>query len=453
MTQKQPYGETTISLKGIFRFMILHWKAVLFLVLVGALFLGGYGVYSQHKKIIAEKNMPVTKDKTIKIDEAGFNDVKAYVEYEEIVAKKQEYMEQSIMMRIDPLHKVTGVVRYSFLFEDEVAHDSVQLANICADELRKTESMEYLQQVAGIEEDISYLNEITIIDVASVPGTFSVTFIHDNMAQIEKLLDTVEQFYNERPDLGAAVVGNYTVNVTRYQPSEGIDTTLLDNQANRKAELTNLQTTLATRYNLLTQDEIKYLELYRDAKDQDGYVEGQPLVKTEQIKKTDDHYMKVFIKNAAKGGIIMFVGCFVAVMLALLVSPVLLSGDCLTEHYVLATIECRKKGQSEEMAAFLAAVLSGRKHEGKIALLSSRRTLTSSDLMKKVQEDLAKAGLSVVLAHDIDQDDQELNKLQGVSEVYLLETVYKSKYKRISSELLICNELNIPVRSAFLIQI
>ncbi|MBR1692688.1 MAG: hypothetical protein IJ711_07925, partial [Lachnospiraceae bacterium] len=110
MNHAQPYEEHIITVKGTLRWLAGGGRLILLLALAGALLAGGLQAGKQYKKAQAQKGLPDTieKEVKVKVDEGEYYNVKSLVEYEEIVKDKQEYLDESILMKTDPMHKWVG---------------------------------------------------------------------------------------------------------------------------------------------------------------------------------------------------------------------------------------------------------------------------------------------------------------------------------------------------------
>ncbi|MBO6015483.1 MAG: hypothetical protein J6P60_02715, partial [Lachnospiraceae bacterium] len=124
MNQNRYNKERIVTIKGIWHLMSSYRRWILPFILLLALLSGGFQVVKLHRNILSYRNKPATVEKQIKVDEAEFYMVKSVVETEEIVQEKQAYLDQSILMQIDPLHKKYGTLRYVFSFDDYEVHNN-----------------------------------------------------------------------------------------------------------------------------------------------------------------------------------------------------------------------------------------------------------------------------------------------------------------------------------------
>jgi len=452
MNQREHYQERVISLKGILRLLASYWICVLLIAVVGGALGGTVGVIRQYKKVQALKDAPQTTEKKVKVNEAEFYRVKSVADTEDIVNEKQEYLENSILMRIDPMHKLTAGLRYSFVFADDEVQGNAALASIYNDELHKPQSMEQIRDLAGVSDDVSYLNEVITVDLSSVPGTIGITVFHYDREQADRLLDAIEQFFAGRKTLGEEIGGEYEAVAERKEPTETVDAGLLDTQTAKKADLINQQTALATRFEQLAESEIKYLELYRDARNEEGYEGGQTLTKAEEVKKTNTGYAKTFVKSGAEGFVLALAVCFAVALLLYIFSPVLLDESSLTDMYgVPVFVRVKRQNEAEEKCGLMAKLLAGKKPEGKLALIASKEEFARDQTLQCLLKELGEAKVPVVMAYSIDRKQQELEKLADVTTAFVIEKVGKSKHKKIDKQLLILSELGILVDGAFLI--
>ena len=452
MDYRQLHGQRTITGKGILRLMASHWKYVLALVLAGAVLTGGTGVVKQYRKVKTQTGQATTVEKKVTVNEAEFQKVKAYVEYEEIVNEKQEYIDRSILMNLDPMHKHTGTIRYSFQYPDGLDHGLAALAGIYGDEIQKQDSVEFILQRAGLTEDVSCFKEVMGIDLTSVPGTIAVQFSYYDDESVLGILNAIQQFFQEHPAIGDSVGGVYAVAMAGVVTGETVDTALLDAQAARKADLVAMQGQLALLYTQLEDNEIKYLELYRNAHIQEGYVEGQPLISVTEAKISEPDYVKEFFAGAWKGaGVGWLIGLAIAVILYLF-SPVLLEAEDLQEMYgIPVLVSAKHVEKSVEPAELMVSILDGRDHDQSIALITSKRELAESDIAQSVLQRLQKKDVDATIVYDVGNNPLATDKLKGMKETYFLESAYHSRHRQLAKQIQICSELKLQINGSFVI--
>lgn len=414
--------------------------------------MGGMGTYKHYRKVKAQTGASSLMEKKVKVNEAELQRVKAYVEYEESVEQKQEYVKHSILINLDAMHKFVGSIHYSFGFPDGQDHGMAALAALYGEEVLKQETLEFILAHSDLMTDVSYLKEIMTIDLASVPGSVAIIYSYNNEEQIGRFLDATQQYFEEKPTLGVLIGGAYTFTAEKSMLGETVDTALLDAQVNRKADLAAMQNQLAMFYDQLTENEIRYLELYRDARGQEEYEEGQPLVKTEEAKAIKPAYIKNFLKGACKGAVGgALVGLAIAT-LCYLFSPVLLDAENIYEMYRIPVVAARRLHHpSDNLADQIVSILTAREHDGTIALITTQQTVAESDLICGILQKLKAGGVDVRVASAIGTNPAETDKLKGIREAYFVESVYHTRHRKLEQQIMICKELRFRINGAFVL--
>ena len=461
-------GARVVTIKGILNLMLRAWIPVLVLMLVCGLGMGIFKVGKQKAKVAAQGNAAGTQSK-VKIDEKGFLNVKGVTDIEDILAEKQRYLDESLLMRIDPMHKWNGNLRYSFTFrrETELAESEEgmtdadraafevsrqRLANAYAAAFREQEVYDKIMERAGLGAETSYLNEIMGAEATSVPGTFYVWGYGADREQMKALLDAVESAVGDMKSTGLEIAGAYTVSVERADPYELVDTALADTQAAKQADVTNQQTAIAGRMAQLTDEELAYLEAYKTAREEPDYVDGMTITVTREAKGVSDNYPKVFLTNAAKGLGIGLAVSFVMAFFLFLFSPVVISSQSICDMYDLPVFAdaSLKKGADEQVGLMKEVILRNMK-KGSVALVTSDSKLFETRGSSELKATLHQAGAEPVMAAQIFTDREALSLLQDTACVYLVEKVGRSRHRKIERELLFIREMGIRVGGVFLV--
>ncbi len=461
-------GQKVITLKGILNLMLRFWVAVLVIMILCAGVMGFRGVSSRKKKAAAQSGQ-TEKEIKIKIDEKGFLNVKGVTDYEALVAERQQYLDESLLMKIDPMHKWNGNIRYRFTLAEEkslaesgegitdeqrAAFEAKrqQLANAYLGAFRAQENYDRIMELSGLGSETSYLNEIMGAEVTSIPGTFYVWAYGADRDQMTGLLDAIESAVGEMGAAPDKSIGAYEVTAERTDAYELVDTALADTLAAKQADLANQQTTLATKMGQLNEDEAAYLAAYRKVKDDEGYVDGMTLTETREVKAISENYQKVFLTEAAKGLGIGLGVSFLLVFLIYLFTPVVLSMQSITDMYdlpVYADGSARKTGG--EQTKLMKELILGAGQKETVALVSSDGRLLELPAAAGLMESLKEAGTTITAVSDINVESEALRRLNGVSVVYLVEKCGRSRHKKIEKELLFLRELGIRTGGVFLV--
>ena len=474
--------ERVVTMRGIGNLM-KAWKVpvILLMLLCGCIF--GLRAYKQEKSLqTAQAALPegATQEVKVKVSSDQFELVKSVYEYENLIAEKKAYLEGSVLMNIDPMHKKTISMRYSFTMdipqpeEKAAAEDTAvgeeagqqesdapsqltpeekaqliagyqqQLAAKYLYILKDQESARAIADMAGLNVDTSYFNELFTVENTSVPGTVLITVVHDDEQMVRSLAQAVKALMDEKRgqteqeisyqeqkiDYEFGITGDETV-------METADTALLDSQTGKRVDLSNHESTLSARMAQLSPEAADYLALYRDAVNTEDYQEGKALTKQESVKTKEFSPMGAFFKNAGIGLAIGFGIAFLLALLVYLFSPVLLTARQITDMFSVPLLSVAKnKTDIEKLQKMLKTFSEGRQ----ISVVSTQEAIAG--LLGK--EDM-------ILSPD--EDPTALEKMKAAKDgIIIAEQTGRSKLKRIEQTLTLACGLGLPVRGVVVLQ-
>ncbi len=456
-----------VTLTGVFHLLRDKWICLLLLVAICAGITGTRGVFEQRKKV--QKQAGATeKEVKLTVDESEFLNVQSTATNIDVIAEKQKYVDESLLMNIDPMAKWNGNIRFRFVFDGEtkkadpagdapapaVDYEALRqkLADAYCSELRKQESAEQIRELAGIEADVSCVNEIMGFETTSIPGTLYIWAVQKDADSMASLMAAIETTVGQWKDLGKEIGGGYSVITDATDIYQSVDEPLLDTQSVKKNEIAVLQAALAVRMEQLTEEEKTYLDAYLEARNREGYEEGGPIVRTEPVKPVSKNYGKVFLKEGVKGAAAGLVLGFVLAFLIYLLSPVIITKESVSDLYDLPVFASVKKGEDgKEASEYMQKLILGRKREGLPALISSREDLLQTETITTLTEELKKSERECIVASQISQKTRGIDLLQGAEDVYLIEKIGKSRHRNIEKELLVCEELGLRVAGVMLV--
>ena len=468
MTQEKQNSFRVVTLRGILHLMKKGWYLVLAVILLSGLIAANKAVSAQREKVAAAGGKS-KKTVSLKVDEAGFLNVKAAADLEDAIAEKQKYVDESLLLQIDPMHKWNANLRFRFSFtaEQEKAASETgiteeekawfeakrqQLAAAYSAVFRAQDTYDKIMERSALGTETSYLNEIMAGEATSVPGTFYVWCVGSSRERTEALLNAIEATVGEMKNVGTDLAGAYEVTIERTDAYETVDAALVDTKAAKLADLSNQQAALANKMNALTEDDLKYLDAYRTARFEEDYKDGMTLKKKESVDLPSDDYKTLFRQEGLKG---LGIGVLISILLAFLVfvlSPVLLSAQSVTDMYELPVFA--RAGKNKDAGAqteLMKEIILGEHSEGKLALVSSNGQILERAGARELTDKLKEADLQIVTAAGIQKSSQDLARLRDVTKVYLVEQVGKSRHRDLEQEMVLLAEMGIRTGGVFLV--
>lgn len=208
--------EITTSLTELLAAMIRTWKGIFAAMLVFALLLGGYQAYKQVALARDPKNSPEKIEERYQTALEDYETERESLQntlenQEKSLASKEEYLEKSILLQIDPYNKYVADIVFTFSDIDESAQ-LFRYPNTAADYLPKKIRSQYLElwRSMDVSKDIGltqyadvewkYLSEI--ISVSSLEGELvSIRAAGAAASDAEKLADAVYRYFEAHRDV------------------------------------------------------------------------------------------------------------------------------------------------------------------------------------------------------------------------------------------------------------
>ncbi len=475
--------ERVVTLRGICNLM-KAWKVPVILLMAVCACIFGTRAYQQEKALqAAQAALPegATQEVKVKVPADQFELVKSVYEYEKVVAEKKEYLDRSVLMNIDPMHKKTISMRYSFTMDipktgaesestadarkdDENEQQETEQAGVQTQEdkeqliadyrqqlalkylfiLKDQESTRAIADMAGLNVDTAYFNELFAVENTSEPGTVLITIVHDDAEMLRSLADATKALMEEKRaeeeqavfyqgqkiDYEFTVIGDTTI-------MESADPALLDTQTTKRADLSNQENAVAGRLAQMTPDGLEYLELYRDAVNTEGYKEGKALKKQESVKIQEFSPKRAFLKNAGIGLVIGLGIAFLLVLLIYLFSPVLLTARQISDMFMVPLLSVAKNKSDIEKTQKMLKTL----------------TVERQACVVSTQEGLAGLLGKEDMIISPDEDPVALEKMRTAKDgIILAEQTGRSNLKRIEQILTLACSLGLPIRGVVILQ-
>lgn len=423
-----------------------NWKVLIVGILICSAIFGGKNFLEQKNKLDSISAKAEITEKNVSVHTDEYYNVKSIVEYEDMIAKQQEYNENSILMKIDPVHKWGRSDRYIFKIPSNDNGDYVVDNGVIASEyLKYLTSSEMFENIANALGNIceeSYLREVIIFD-GSNAGNISVNVYFYNKDSVNIICEEIKNNIFLYQEEMLNVTGEHDVTIFERGAEENTDMELATKQNSNRSALISLQDTWKVRCSELNSKEIEYLELYRTARNKEDYVEGQALIKEVTENKTTNGVSKLsLIKSVLTGGILGLAVGIVLLCFKYIYSSKILNEQNFVDMYglsILGKIEMKVHDlNSVNMIAVKLYLNLMKNDSNNVAIIGSIFGEDFDSCSILLSKALEKNGISTVIIGNIANLPEKYKILEQAQQVVLIEKLGVSEFGVIEEEVKLC---------------
>lgn len=247
--------EQVIFLKDLLFAVLYQWKKILLAALAFAVLLGGYAAAKNVGNVPSEQaEQQYQKDlEQYQIEKAALE--QNIESTEQKIRAQQEYMENSLLMQLDPYAFFEGTMQLciatDYQIQPGMAYQNPDYTKSVLSAYQAMLGGEYLlSQIAQqTGEEQKYLAEI--VTVALDGNSVNVRIRCQDQDLAEDILEMIEQQLDQMGQKITQSVGNHTANLVTKGCNNQMDLTLVDEQQQTADRLTSLTTTLEQDYESL----------------------------------------------------------------------------------------------------------------------------------------------------------------------------------------------------------
>lgn len=270
--------DSTVSLMDLLAAIIRKWKGILASLLVFALLLGGYQAYKQISLANDPENSPEKIEERYQTALEDYETQKENLQktlenQEKSLKSKEEYLEKSLLLRIDPYDKYEANIVFTFTNIDESAQ-LFRYPNTAADYLPKKIRSQYIElwKSMDVPRDIGiakyadvewkYLSEV--VSVSSLEGELvSIQAVGAAASDAETLAGAIYDYFETHRDVIAAGSAQHSFALVNRTTKNVIDEALETKRESLETELENLKTSI--------EDSKKAIEDLAEPEREEGY--------------------------------------------------------------------------------------------------------------------------------------------------------------------------------------
>lgn len=535
--------EREISLIDLIFYILLRWRTVVAAMLVGMLALGCFSYVSSYRtskaqeaKVAAakqqlEQEMQAALEQSAAVDAANkealkeaeqekldkiaqvskkwleehLTDLQKYnvnyvLTYEELYREKAAYVEDSVLMQMDPNRVKRAEI--TFLVTSDNMERTYNFVKLYEDYVRSGELFEVLADETGIST--SDLNELIALEKESYSlqdgvDTIRVRIQHYDEAVCKEIVQVIIDYLTAKCDELSDVSGAHQISVLSQSIVTVSDTNIMSQQRSYLTDVVSLESTIANYKSKFSEIEWQYYDFKINGKLTELSISKMSVVSGEEatsnatateekegesltdiINKGVTVHPGISLKYVILGAILAaFVYVFVIFVLYVLNAKLRITDSFqdifsipqlaviyteetnkkflgIVDDWIIALRDRNKRKFSKEEAVALAAVavkMSAKKEDlRKIYLVGcdlNGRALPVCNQMKNI---LQGDHFCVEMLNNILYDAQNMSRLQDVQGVVLVEKAGSTLYTEIEQELEVMKRHNIKVFGGIIVE-
>lgn len=258
-------GEIEINLMDLLRRLSRQWKQILICALAASVIVGAYGFLQKKGSVEVSR-----QENEVRLTDEEMQTVQDAVYYAEKIKRLESYMEQSVLMQINPYHKNRVTMLYSI---DGGSYRSLQKMMECylnylvnggaVSAVRKKEPELWTADSRYLSELLSawrITDDSRMLLSDADTQTDAVRLLYIELAgkdkkQAEKLADAVQDAVQEYVPKVKKICGSHSLSLLEKESTEGIDSGLQTMQQEKYASLNADRTALKALTDTFTQEQ------------------------------------------------------------------------------------------------------------------------------------------------------------------------------------------------------
>lgn len=440
----------SINVKHLFRKIMQRWKMILLVAIICGIAGAGYAVLKQK---IEDKNLQAGQE--IALTEEEFANICSVATTYDMLEAQKKYNEQSIWMKCRNLTKGIAYATYQIHADTELEMN--QIAVLYTDIL---ESNEIYDEIASEEETGGEYVKEGVFCTMPVSGMLQLEVTSYSEERAFDWLEKIDSYLDlQKKEIEKKLGISYDIKKVYKNNLQVIDVTLAEQQETLVTKLTSLQTSYDALIAALPANQLEYLTLYLQARTEENYVDGQPLIKDDQMLEESRNV--IFMRRLKIDSILACVlggfGVCVLVAFQYIYSSVLVNKEDLEVMYGLPVlgvvpeneemIGMRNQKRKDKEGKCIDIAIKYREVIAKIGIQSKKGEkiyITGTQINSTCVESLKKEGekqdILFTQGKNFIKEPEAMIEIKDYDAVVFLEKEGLSKYTEIEREAKICRE-------------
>ncbi len=458
------YKERTIIISDLFKEILRKIWVIVILVVVCALIFAG----KQYKtdKEEAESSQQATIVESTLSEDDMMTVESVYKQYQSLEYQKR-YMDESVLMNIDPYNESRVFMRFKVESESDNAGDIVlDLKNYVstngslADDLQATYpdvNRAYLVELVNFSQDTITVSSSSDSDdgfVISGEDMFTIRVINTDEESCQQLADAVRKCINSYQRKSEQQFGSYELTMISSNAIQTTDTSLANSQSDKLSTIISLQNSINSSRAEMSSQQINALNsLISGIEEEDS---------ADTAQEVTEVHVSINMASAGIGALIGLVIGLIVLIIYYVARGTLNTASEFTDAFnvpVFGRVSHRrrmgKKALSpdvEKQMVFVAVKNFCKAHNVDRMLLSGSGTdLSKQEWLNGLKDALDKEQIETEIADSLTASPETLDKLSQFKHVTLVEKLHSSAYKDVVREIELCAEQDINVAGAIVV--
>ena len=521
--------EREISLIDLLVEVLLSWRIIVVFMLIGGILLGAFSYVNSSKaeqaqlaqkaqleQELAEKKAQLEatqqgNDKVVdteisvtmeylleRMTTAQLNNINLALNYEEYAAERQAYINDSLLMQIDPAKVPQSRLTFMVDAEEAQVEDIVRIYEdmISNDMLTWLENEDGNKYTAlNYSEVISFERHSRSLDSGS--NSFSINVIHLSESMSKKLADLIVRYMGEQQEGLQEQLGEHTIEVVNQSFAYIVNNSLMTTQRNYRNEVTTYITSAENLKANFGANERKYYDLlvsggkgYTEVISQSMQTEESLALEAAQetaVQEATNLLAEVKVTPASVSlmqvilGMVLFAFIYVFyVFVKYILNTKIRANDDVKEIYGIAQLGAipvadtkkkpfdfvdkwilklrnyNKRVFTEEEAVGLAAVavkMAAKKEEvNAVYCIGCDMQERAENIAEQIGGIVGEDNISLTLLNNVLYNQESMAQLADAKAVVLLEKAGETLYEEIANELELLQRQEIKVLGAIVVE-
>ena len=485
--------EREIDLKDLLLKILLHWRGLIALMLVGGSLMGAYSYVKSDKDARAlqaqydaqnalleevedEEDILALSQSLLeeKMTAAQIANVLSVTENEELLREKNDYLNNSVLMQIDANHVPESQILFAVTADDLENANSIAIAyeNL----LTGNGLTEYLAGRFGLEQtavDELYSVRYGTNRIYSGNNTFSMTVVFSDEKTCREIAQAMIDYAKDQTELLRETLGDHELVVLGQYYAETVNIGLLNTKRTYAGDVITLENTIAKAKDAFSDEEVAYYNCLSDAKmevnedeeivpeDEGDTVETQPV--------TPAHVSAKYVLLGA----VLFAFLYACVIAAVYIfdNKLKMCDNIQTlynvpqlgrieqkgkkkakplqavDRWLIALWNRNRRSFSEEeeinLAAVAVRIAAKKSGTDSVSLIGCNMKNGSLQICQQIMDSLQKEGITVKILDNVIYDAEAMEQLDQMPAAVLVESAASTFYTEIAEELALLRRQNI----------
>lgn len=483
--------EREIDLIDLIADILSHWRGVLVCMLVGAVLMGAFSyVRSMPESEGSQKEEETDPEERFQELEKDLTDVEkvavlALMDDEQECELYQQYVENSVLMKMDSYNVPRRVLIYSLRIEDMGQSGIVR--SVYEDLLNNVGLYDWVEErtdtpASSACELISVAgrSNVYVLNGAQETGagtdTLRIQVMHYDEKECEKVAQAVKDYLADQYDNMVRELGAHELDLVSESAGTAMDTGIRDRQISYSNTFLSFQSSIANARAAFTEDQQDYYDLLMQETGRDGTLFGED---ADEDDVEENNRKPSISKKYVVVGAVLFAFAYAGVFFVMYVlNGKLRTADELQNLYhipqlglIVKNDETKKvfidkwidalrnrnkrqftAEQSLQLAATAVKISAGKQGLDTVYLMGCDLKAGAEAVCRKLEVMLKQENITAVILDNVLYDAAAMDELENAKGIVLVEKAMSTMYDEISRELELASRQGIKVLGGIIVE-